>query len=185
MFSPLTFSANHSHCKTSAIKHWPAGDKEPSHLAGGAPYVTSPSYKQPVMALLPYTSPSYLSACKPRSGKTTCRNNDKTIRGIECNDCPADTGYGCWSNNKLWASCVLYFFFFFPSRSERNPGPVLCKVCITSVFLVTPSQLGTQLWKPARCDVPKGTDTSSRFVTTLTPPNVFICSPRPPHTYLI
>lgn len=25
---PLTFSANHSHCKRSAIKHWPAGDKE-------------------------------------------------------------------------------------------------------------------------------------------------------------
>lgn len=80
--SPLTFSANHSHCKTSAIKHWPAGDKEPSHLAGGAPYVTSPSYKQPVMALLPYTSPSYLPPCKPRSGKTTCPNNDN-IRQYE------------------------------------------------------------------------------------------------------
>lgn len=85
--SPLTFSANHSHCKTSAIKHWPAGDKEPSHLAGGAPYATSPSYKQPVMALLPYTSPFISVSCKPRSGKTTCQNNDKTIRGIEFNDC--------------------------------------------------------------------------------------------------
>ena len=78
----LTFSANHSHCKRSAIKHWPAGDKGPSHLAGAAPYVTSRPYNQPVMALLPCTSPSYLPASQPRSGKTTCRNNDKTIRGI-------------------------------------------------------------------------------------------------------
>lgn len=117
---PLTFSANHSHCKTSAIKHWPAGDKEPSHLAGGAPYVTSPSYKQPVMALLPYTSPSYLSPCKPRSGKTTCRNSDKTIRGIECNDCPTDTGHCCWSNNKLFATYVQ--FVFNVSHSQWNPG---------------------------------------------------------------
>lgn len=102
--SPLTFSANHSHCKTSAIKHWPAGDKEPSHLAGGAPYVTSPSYKQSVMALLPHTSPSYLSPCGPRSGETTCPDNDKTIWGIECNDCPNETGHCCWSNNKLCAT---------------------------------------------------------------------------------
>ena len=65
--------------KRSAIKHWPAGDKHPSHLAGGAPYVKSPPYSQPVIALLPSTSPSYLSPSQPHSGKTTCRNNDKTI----------------------------------------------------------------------------------------------------------
>lgn len=88
----LTFPPNHSHCKISAIKHRPAGDKEPSHLAGGALRATSPTNNQPVMALLLHTSPSYLPAFQPQPGKTTCRNNDKTIGGVACGDRLASAG---------------------------------------------------------------------------------------------
>lgn len=52
------------------------------------------------MALLPHTSPSYQPASQPQPGKTTCRNNDKTIRGIVCSDRLASTGYDC-GNNKV------------------------------------------------------------------------------------
>lgn len=101
----MTFSANQSLYKKKkntspanpAIKHWPAGYKGSSHLAGGVPYVTSPPYNQLVMALLPRTSPSYLPASQPQPVGPPV---GITIRKQERLYVVTSTGYGC-SNNEV------------------------------------------------------------------------------------
>lgn len=129
--SLLTFCANHSHCKRSALKHPPAAYNKnkknlPSHQAGDV----LPLYNQPVMALLPHTSPPYLleSQVKPPGGTMmgggvwmlNIRLESAAYNKVQCGEWLCLYVYVCvFSSSRQEIMWACGFFFFCILCTER------------------------------------------------------------------